>query len=356
VGRTGWRIVATSIIGSSACSPLHTPAPARSGEPFILAGLQSEPVEEIRTGSFALDRIGKRLPNLDSTIRRSRTGRGVAIYVFDGGISDRHPELAGRVRFGFDAFPTTSRICNPHGTAVAGAAAGATLGVASAAEIVDVKVINCDRQRGSAAAILAAARWTVDDHAHHPGQAAIANWSFAVDTGRTVPQIDSAASILHAAGIVLVVAAGNLEMDACRVSPANTQHAIVVGASALAGDGRTFARRDVRAPNTAWGRCVSLYAPGDSVQLPTFDRGMSSVTNWNGTSMAAGYVSGAAALVLERAPATHPERVADIILGSATENVVDERRGAATEIRGRLLYVGPTERVLASASRVRRSR
>ena len=111
MGRTRWRIVATSIIGSSACSPLHTPAPARSAEAFVLSGLQGEPVEEIRTGSVALDRIGKRMPHLDSTVRRSRTGRGVAIYVFDGGISDRHPELAGRVRFGFDAFPTTSRIC-----------------------------------------------------------------------------------------------------------------------------------------------------------------------------------------------------------------------------------------------------
>jgi subtilisin family serine protease len=80
-------------------------------------------------------------------MRRTGTGHGVAIYVFDGGVSDQHAELVGRVRIGFDAFPSTPRICNAHGTAVAGAAAGATLGVAPDAEIVDVKIINCEHMR-----------------------------------------------------------------------------------------------------------------------------------------------------------------------------------------------------------------
>jgi subtilisin family serine protease len=104
-------------------------------------------------------------------------------------------------------------------------------------------------------------------------------------------------------------------------------------------------RRDVRAPNTAWGPCISLYAPGDSVELPSLDRGLPSVMIWNGTSMAAGYVSGAAALILERDPTASPERVAQTLLSSATQNVVDERRGG---LRAPLLYIGPAERVIAS--------
>jgi len=310
----------------------------------------AEPVRLVRTTSLALDRIGKRQPRPDSTLRRSRTGAGVAIYVFDGGVSEYHRELSGRMRMGFDAFPSSPRLCNPHGTAVAGAAAGATLGVAPDAEIIDVKIINCDHLRGSVSAILAAARWAAEDHARHPGQPAVANWSFAVDTGRNVPDIDRAAAILHDAGILVVAAAGNIEADACRVSPANAPHALVVGASALVdrGDGSGL-RRDVRATNTAWGSCISVYAPGDSVELPSLDRGMPSVMVWNGTSMAAGYVSGAAALILERNPSASPERVTQMLLSSATMNIVDERRGDARGLRGRLLYIGPAERIIATA-------
>jgi subtilisin family serine protease len=319
----------------------------------MLAAESREPVREVRTTSVALDRVGKRQPRLDSTLRRTRTGAGVAIYVFDGGVSEQHQELSGRTRIGFDAFPSASRVCNSHGTAVAGAAAGATLGVAPEAEIIDVKIINCDHMHGSVAAILAAARWAAEDHARHPGQPAIANWSFVVDTGRAVLEIDRAAMILHDAGMLLVVAAGNIEADACSLSPANAPHALVVGASALArATGGSKTRRDVRAPNTAWGRCVNLYAPGDSVQLPSLDRGVPTVMVWNGTSMSAGYVSGAAALVLERDPTASPERVAQMILASATPNVVDERRNA-TRARGRLLYIGPPERVIASIQRSR---
>jgi subtilisin family serine protease len=352
VGRNRWRIVATTIIGLSACSPVRVTLPVRPPERLSPAADWGEPVRLIRTTSVALDRISKRQPRLDSTLRRARTGAGVAIYVFDGGVSEYHRELSGHMRLGFDAFPSAPRLCNPHGTAVAGAAAGATLGVAPDAEIVDVKIINCDHLRGSVTAILAAARWAVEDHAKHPGQPAIANWSFAVDTGRAVPEIDRAAQILHDAGFLLVVAAGNVETDACHVSPANAPHVLVVGASALVDrtDGSGL-RRDVRAPNTAWGPCISLYAPGDSVELPSLDRGLPSVMVWNGTSMAAGYVSGAAALILERDPTASPDRVAQLLLSSATQNMVDDRRGNASGWLSRLLYIGPAERVIASAQR-----
>jgi subtilisin family serine protease len=292
-------------------------------------------------------------------MRRSGTGRGVAIYVFDGGVSDQHAELAGRVRIGFDAFPSTPRICNAHGTAVAGAAAGATLGVAPEAEIVDVKIINCDHMRGSVGAIVDAARWTVQDHRRHPGQPAIANWSFAVDTTRNVPEVDSALTMLRDAGILVVVAAGNFDIDACHVSPANAPRALVVGASALVRSrGPQHEWQDVRAKNTAWGPCVDLYAPGDSVLLPGFDREGPTTTPWNGTSMAAGYVSGAASLIFERDSEASPDEVMMELLQQATPSVVDERvasaaGGGLATARSSLLYVGPAVRTVAAAAHIR---
>jgi subtilisin family serine protease len=357
----GRSVTATAVIATTACALSRGATGLHPVDAFVLAGSPTADWAEtdaatLRTRSSALDRITKREPRLDSTMRRFGTGRGVAIYVFDGGVSETHAELAGRVRVGFDAFPSSPRVCNPHGTAVAGAAAGATLGVAPDAEIVDVKIINCDHMRGSVTAIVEAARWTVQDHHHHPGQPAVANWSFAVDTTHGVPQVDSALAMLRDAGILVIVAAGNFDMDACHISPANAPRALVVGASALIQSAGDLRWRDVRAKNTAWGPCVDLYAPGDSVLLPGFDREGPTTSVWNGTSMAAGYVSGAASLLMERDPHASADDVMLTLLQQATPSVVDERAGtasAATPSRSPLLYVGPAVRTVAALPYVR---
>ena len=335
------RRVSTTILFATIASVLiHGHALMSPEKALVLSG---EPLEEpnsaVRTRSVALDRIAKREPTLDSTMRRAGSGVGTTIYVFDGGVNGGHPELDGRVRAGYDAFPENPRACNAHGAAVAGAAAGATLGVAPRAEIVDVKIINCERMRGSTGAILAAARWTAADHARHPGQPAVANWSFVVDTAQSIAEVDSAVAVLREAGILVVVAAGNFDMDACRASPANAPGTLVVGASALVKtpDGRW---RDERVPHTAWGDCVDLFAPGRSVLLPAFDGRQPITAKWSGTSMAAGYVSGAAALFLERNPAASPDQVMDALLRQATPAVADRRSGVETHAP--LLYIGPT--------------
>ena len=126
------------------------------------------PVVESRTLSFALDRIDQRRLPLDRAYRRGGTGKGVTVYVFDGGIAANHPELVGRVRRGYSAFPADPSVCNAHGTAVAGAVAGATLGVAPDVEIVDVKMVECGRLRGTIQGIIDGAKWVIDDAKKHP--------------------------------------------------------------------------------------------------------------------------------------------------------------------------------------------
>src|SRR5205823_1457019 len=106
-------------------------------------------------------------------------------------------------------FPGDEKICNPHGTAVAGAIAGSTLGVAPNANIVDVKMVQCDKLRGTIKAIVDGARWTIEDHKQHPGPA-VANWSFIADTSSRIPALDSAVTELREAGIPVVVSAGNM--------------------------------------------------------------------------------------------------------------------------------------------------
>src|SRR3954470_23189327 len=187
---------------------------------------------ESRTISFALDRIDQRDLPLDQTYRHPATGKGVTVYVFDGGVSQAHPELAGRVRLGYSGFPDDAKICNAHGTAVAGAIAGANLGVAPEAEIVDVKMVQCGTLRGTIKGIVDGAKWTIQDHKLHGGPA-IANWSFIADTAADTPALDSAVANLRAAGIAVVVSAGNVDQNACKISPANSNGTIVVGASAV---------------------------------------------------------------------------------------------------------------------------
>ena len=295
---------------------------------------------ESQTISLALDRIDQRSLPLDQTYKHFGSGRGVTIYVFDGGILDTHPELAGRVRLGYDAFPNEDRICNAHGTAVAGAAAGTTLGVAPDAEIVDVKMVECRKLRGSIDAIVRSTRWVLADHALHPTRRAIANWSFIADTTAGIPALDSAVQQLNAAGIPVIVSAGNLEMDACHISPGNSPGAIVVGASRVRRASRDASTPlvDERAPGTAYGPCIDVFAPGDSVLLPSMDgQHLASQQLWAGTSMAAGYVSGAVALYLEAHPFVTPKAISDHIKTSSSRaSPVDAKSPNAG-----LLYVGP---------------
>jgi subtilisin family serine protease len=356
--------IAAALVGcahGSSAIPQSADAPA--AQPYYslaASSARTTALYEAHTVSFALDRIDQRDLPLDATYRHNGTGRGVTVYVFDGGISTDHPELAGRVRIGFTGFPDDPKICNAHGTAVAGAIAGSTLGVAPGANIVDVKMVQCEKLRGTIKAIVDGAHWVIADHAAHPGPA-VANWSFIADTATTIPELDSAVSELRAAGIPVIVSAGNVNVDACHVSPGNAHGTIVVGASAIdvrpratpANTRASTRMEDERAPDTAYGHCIDLYAPGDSVLLPSLDGQLRPITQlWNGTSMSAGYVSGAAALYLEAHPRATPDEVAAALEQNATPDVVGNARSASS----RMLYVGPTEQLAQANPRVRPER
>jgi subtilisin family serine protease len=345
--KRAWRAGLGVTVFALGCAPLPRAGGSFRDEGFgrmeddnavALAATSGKLSVSVATISQALDRIDQRATALDSTYKHVGTGQGVTVYVFDGGVSTTHPELAGRVRRGYTGFPADPKICNAHGTAVAGAVAGASLGVAPDAEIVDVKMVECSTLRGTVRAIVDGAKWVVEDHKLRGGPA-IANWSFIADTSGRLQEIDDAVAMLRAAGIAVIVSAGNFEIDACNVSPGNANGSFVVGAASLFADSANGSPRlaDRRTPNTAYGDCVHLYAPGDSVLLPSLDAKNEPISQaWTGTSMATGLVSGAAALYLQLKPKATPDQVAAFLLANATRDVMTNTRA----VGARLLYVG----------------
>jgi subtilisin family serine protease len=110
-----------------------------------------------------LDRIDQRDANFDGKTWRGRSGKGVVIYVVDTGVLASHDEFmtasGSRVIAGFDVAAQSENPCHSpdpvlqpcaqgvtdliqtsHGTAVASAAAGKTVGVALEAFVVAIRI------------------------------------------------------------------------------------------------------------------------------------------------------------------------------------------------------------------------
>jgi subtilisin family serine protease len=185
-------------------------------------------------------------------------------------------------------------------------------GIAKMSNMIAVKVLN-SQGSGSSADIIAGINWVVVEDQLSLNRAVI-NMSLGAN-GVYTPLNDAVNNAVKA-GVVVAVAAGNSNVDACGTTPASAADAITVGATK---------KDDARASFSNYGVCVDIFAPGvDIVSCATTNNPVqSSYSTKNGTSMSSPHVAGVAALLLEEDPTLTPAQLADRMLADATPGVVD---------------------------------
>ena len=254
--------------------------------------------------TWGLDRIDQADRPLDTQYHFNNSGTGVNAFIIDTGIRPDNVEFSGRLRPGYNAIADANGTndCNGHGTHVAGTVGGSTWGVAKSVSLTPVRVLDCAGS-GAWSGVIAG----IDFVANSTLRPAVANMSLG---GAASAAVDAAVAGAVAKGVVIVVAAGNNNADACTASPAREPSAITVGATN---------DLDSRTSFSNWGTCVDIFAPGGGI-ASAWNTSATATNILSGTSMASPHVAGVAALALAANPSASPGAVATLVMSNATAN------------------------------------
>jgi subtilisin family serine protease len=224
-------------------------------------------------------------------------GDNVLVAVVDSGIDTDHPALAGVIEKTFDAV-SSNEGPHLHGTALAGIIAGHNRisGTAPAVHILGARAFSTTQ--GSTVSIISSIDWAVAQGAR------VINMSFA---GPQDPMLGRALTAAHQKNVVLVAAAGNAGPKSPPLWPAADSHVIAVTATDY--DDRLY-------PMANRGNHVAIAAPGVDILVAIPGAAYKMET---GTSFSAGFVSGVAALILQRKPQLTPDAVKKLILSTARD-------------------------------------
>ena len=252
----------------------------------------------------------RRKTNATSAYQRHLTGKGVTVAFLDTGIS-MHPDLQGRI-LAFRDFQNGKKYPyddSGHGTHVAGICCGSGqlsrgqyAGMAPGAGIVSAKVLDY-HGNGMREQVLSSVSWILKNKNRY--HIKILNVSVGAVNSQEERNAVLAECMEHAweAGLVVVVAAGNMGPHAGSVTvPGTNKKVITVGAfddcifpgGCYSGRGPTqecICKPEITAPGSNIRSCSSTwYLDGRKYCIKS------------GTSMAAPVVSGAIALLLEKEP------------------------------------------------------
>lgn len=300
--------------------------------PEGLAALEANPdverVDAMATGSGALRR---NLPLIrgDVVHRRGLLGAPTTVAVLDSGAEVTHPDVAGRiVAQECFCFPNccpdgsaqesgagSARTLQPHGLHVTGIVASAGIvsapGTAPLTKVVSVKVLD-EENRGFLSDWIAGLDYIIMER---PDVQAV-NMSLVSDATYTgfcdqpadpndlnsfVASFAEAFATLREREVLVFAASGNVGENIRISAPACVEDAVAVGGVDPAG---------VLWRGSNSSTAVDLLAPGVAIQS---DGVRGSLLTLSGTSMATGFATGTAALLLAMNPALTADRLEDIM-------------------------------------------
>jgi len=272
-------------------------------------------------------------------------GAGIGVAIIDTGLDSDHPDLAANIGDGVNCLAGCVlggwEDDHGHGTHVGGIVAAVEgngldiAGVAPDARLHAVKVLDASGS-GSLSGVIAGVEWAA---ARGPlslnGDIHVANLSLgATGACADAPAMQAAIDAARAAGVTVVVAAGNnSNAEISNMIPAGCAGVVAV-ASTTAEDGKSKCRQiptgipaDVASYFTTDGEGVTVSAPGEarednncatiqSVGILSLAKGGGTV-RMSGTSMAAPHVAGVVALMYGAKPDLSPATASDILGNTA---------------------------------------
>lgn len=317
--------------------PANEPESAEAVDPDLaVAEVPFAIVDTLYDEQWYMQRIGISRAWADALVESQGVLNTINVVVIDTGVDYTHPDLADRVNEGHNYVDSTKTAHddNGHGTHVSGLVAAAvngagTVGPGLQVEITPFKALNANGT-GFVSSIAQALEDAADDGAD------IINMSLQLSFDSFV--LRAAVQYAVNEGVLLIAASGN--QGSINVSyPAAYPAVMAVGATSYY-DARTYYSNrgpelDIMAPGgltansilSTWTRDVGATCPSG---LREVNGGV--YCNAEGTSMATGIATGAAALIMSMRPDLDADEVQAILLDSAAPI-----NGTAEEVgRGRL--------------------
>lgn len=215
-------------------------------------------------------------------------GKGVNVAVLDSGIGSNAEFNHKKAKLQDFTGSGSTADTDGHGTALAGVISAGGVRISGLAPDVTLFVFKIAQggQMISPQAAANALNAVLQYNKENPqDKISVVNLSYGVQGGGFEP-LSRAVRALYEQGVTLVAPSGNYAYPGVHY-PANMPEVIAV--SAMAADGSAYA-------HSSYGPQVEFIAPGDRVLVPSPD---GNYTLMSGTSVAAGFVSAAAALAVE---------------------------------------------------------